>query len=477
MAIGAFNTLWLFTKFLQPEEVGLVKVLLDTAAIIAPFTLFGIGSIINRYYPFYSENDEDRRQFYTFTHLIPLVSFIVFVIIFLYEKDLFRRKFSANSEMFLDYLWLVIPITAIIILRTIYTSLSRSLYRIVVPKLINDVLVRLGLATIIITYGILQFQQQWLIYGYFLMYAMALVFLVPYVNFLSPIRFSFKLNRIEPKMRKDMAVYGVFVILGGIGTAIVTRIDTVMITSLLGLENTGIYAISLYIGAVIEVPRKAIAQISIPLIAQAWKDENISVIKDLYKKSSINQLIVGGVIFSLIWCNIDSLFEFIPNGDIYASGKYVVLFIGLAKLFDMLMGVNAEIIQMSKYYKYNILIMIVLIISALILNYWLIPIYGITGAALATAASILIYNLLRFLFLIIKVGIHPFSINTIIASVIIGITFILGMVIPDLLNSPLINIAIKSTIMAVLSAVLIYKSKISEDINNSVHAVFNRFSK
>jgi len=61
------------------------------------------------------------------------------------------------------------------------------------------------------------------------------------------------------------------------------------------------------------------------------------------------------MLFLGIWCNIDSIFELIPNGEIYSPGKWVVFYIGLSKLFDMATGVNQEIVGTSKYYKIDLL--------------------------------------------------------------------------------------------------------------------------
>ena len=153
-----------------------------------------------------------------------------------------------------------------------------------------------------------------------------------------------------------MLRYGVYVLVGGISIILVSRIDMMMLGSMLedgtgeGLKQIAFYTIAFYIGNAIMVPAKAIASISVPLIAKAWQEKDLDTIKDIYFKSSINQLIIGGVFFLCIWLSIDEIFALLPEN--FQSGKLVVLYIGFSQIINMLSGLNAQIIINSKYYKY-----------------------------------------------------------------------------------------------------------------------------
>ena len=80
-------------------------------------------------------------------------------------------------------------------------------------------------------------------------------------------------------------------------------------------------------GLMIAIPRNVIAAISTPLLAQAWKRNDISQIEEIYKKSSLNLLIVGCFLFLLIWCNLDFIYQIIPRHEVYETGKWVVLMV------------------------------------------------------------------------------------------------------------------------------------------------------
>jgi O-antigen/teichoic acid export membrane protein len=273
-----------------------------------------------------------------------------------------------------------------------------------------------------------------------------------------------------------MVVFGLFMFLGTGGGIIVAKIDTLMLGSIAGLTSTGIYSIAFFIGAVIELPRRSLSEIATPILATAFKEDNKAKIKELYHKTSVNLLIVGGLFFVGIWSNIDAIFQLIPNSEVFAEGKYVVLFIGLAKLFDMSMGLNAEIITNSKYFRWNIFLMPFLAIIAIITNSILIPIYGITGAALATLISICSYNLIRFMLVAIKLKIQPFSLNTLKVVFSLGLVYGINLLIPTF-DHFLVDIAVKSSIILATYAFLILTLKPSENISELFESFKERVTK
>ena len=135
-------------------------------------------------------------------------------------------------------------------------------------------------------------------------------------------------------------------------------------------------------------------------IAKALEKQDYKEIQTLYTKSSINQLIIGGVLFLCIWLNIDEIFSLLPSK--FQGGKWVVFYIAIAQMFNMLTGINGTIIVNSRYYRYDLYTNVILVFTTITTNYFLILRYGINGAAMATAISILLFNLIRLI--LIKVN-------------------------------------------------------------------------
>jgi Na+-driven multidrug efflux pump len=103
------------------------------------------------------------------------------------------------------------------------------------------------------------------------------------------------------------------------------------------------------------------------------------------------------------------------NGNLLREAQPVLWILGLAILIDLATGFNGNIISLSAYYKFNIVIMVFLATLTILLNYYFIfhTHWGIVGVALATAVSLSLYNIVKIIFNFIKFKIHPLSIKII----------------------------------------------------------------
>ena len=283
---------------------------------------------------------------------------------------------------------------------------------------------------------------------------------------------------MTPENKQKFFKYGIANFFSGLGFKLSNMIDVLMIGSMVGVigvgENQGlkaiaIYSLAVFMSSVIEIPSRAISNIAFPLVGKAWANNNIEEVKNLYKKTAINQLVVGGLIFIGIWINIDQiitiLIEISQESFDYSSIKYVVFFLGLAKLFHIASGINGGIIMTSKYYLFGTYITLSLIFITLFTNWIFIPIYGIVGAAVATAISLLLFNLVSFLLLLIKFKMQPYTMKTFL-TVIIGFSaFFLTGLLPEI-ESPIFSIILQSIVVLCIYIPLIVVCKISEDIND-----------
>jgi len=117
--------------------------------------------------------------------------------------------------------------------------------------------------------------------------------------------------------------------------------------------------------------------------------------------------------------------------------------------------------------------MMMLGILAIITNVIFIPKYGMTGAAFASALSIFLFNVIVFSFLLIKMRIQPFTLNTIKVLVICGLTYLLNYVIPQQYNI-VFDIALRSLLIFIFFSGLIILTKSSEDINAALIKIIGR---
>jgi len=475
-AIGYVNTLFLFPLVLSKEQIGLTRLLTSVTFLFATFASLGAGNIPTKFFPYFRDEKKQHNGLLSFILSVGLLGFVLFVIGFFLFKDVIFDIYSKNSPMLLEYYYYFIPFTLIVVLTTIFESYLIVQQKPILPAFVREILMRLlfMLGLTAIYFGFFTFSS--FTYSIIIYYLLGLLILVLYTKrekilFLKP---GFQITK-SPHF-KEMLIFAGFVIMGNASATIIVNIDSLMLSAYSGLGSAGIYTIAFFIAAVIEIPKRSISQVVIPIVSQANKEGDIAKLKELYQKTSLNQLIIGGLIFLGIWCNIENVFKLIPNGEVYAQGKWVVFYIGLSKLFDMATGVNQEIVGTSKYYKIDLLFYLFLVVVAVITNLIFIPLYGITGAAIASAISIFLFNTIRFLFLLFVFKIQPFSLSTIKVIVVFFLTlFASYLIIPN--SSFIVDLILRSLMVITLFGGLILLLKASQDFQQVVHSIITRIKK
>jgi O-antigen/teichoic acid export membrane protein len=248
------------------------------------------------------------------------------------------------------------------------------------------------------------------------------------------------------------------------------------VSAMLGLAANAIYTTAFYVATVIEIPKRALSQITMPLISKAFEQNQIKEVANLYRKTSINQLIIGSLLLIGVWINLDNIFDLMPKGENYVLGKWVVIIVGAGKLMDMLFGPSSEIIVLSKYYRFNIVLIIILAAIVIFSNNILIPRYGIEGAAWGSAFALVTFNVIKFIFIYTKFGIQPFEWATLKVLMIGVITLLINTVVFKIDNT-LIDIAFRSIIITVLFSSLILWTRASADANGIFRNLISRIRK
>ncbi len=472
VGIGIINQMYVSTKYLSVEQLALSRLLFENSLLFSAFAHLGTPFIADKFFSLFRDEKEEHNGILPFLLFLPFIGSLLFAMIYLLCSDAIKAYYAEQSPMILQYHILVIPLTIFWIYISVLESYCRNNSRIAIPGFIREVYLRLANVVLILIFGFGWLSFDMLLYLMVGSYGLAVVFIGIYIFHLGKWYWRFpSRNILNRTLLKQILGYGSFTLLGGIGVNLMLFIDRSMLAGERGLISTGIFIIATYIAGIIEIPRKAIAQISIPLISSALQIDDHEQIRNMNQKSALNQLIAGGLFFLLIWTGIDEIFYLIPKGDTYSQGKFVVLFIAIVKVFDIATGLNTEIILYSKYFKFATLFIVSSALIGFCLNLWLIPIYGITGAAIATAVTTLIYSISRMSFVWITFKVLPFTAKTLQVLGILGLLYGLTLLIPQYehsVMSSIIVLFVKSGVLVVIFALLIVWLKVSEEINGLV---------
>ena len=299
MAIGAINTVIIYPNVFKdyPEHFGLIQILVAYAVIISAFSSLGIPKTFIRFFPAIKE----KGQLYLLSFLTPLFGFLLFTIFYMLFKNDIMEFLKAN-ELLKDNFYYVIILVFFISFYDVFTSISRSFLQATTPIFINEVFLKLYSLVVLLLHWFLYVDFTAFLQLYILGYVLKFIILFLIQVFNRQLMISFSLKNIN---FNKIISFGLYVLFSGASIILVTRLDMIMIGSLLDLEQVAFYSVAFFIGNAIKVPGKSIASISIPLLAKAWENKDIKGIHMLYKKSSITQLIIAGFLFLCIWLNID----------------------------------------------------------------------------------------------------------------------------------------------------------------------------
>lgn len=464
VAIGYVNLLYLYPKFLEPGQIGLLRTIQDAAILFTPFAQFGLTQGIVRYYPRLVATQAQAGSFIRLILLFALAGFGIFLFIFKIFETSILAYFEANAPEIIGYTTLVLWLTFILLILVILEAYSRSLLKTIVPNLLREVVVRLLLAVLVLLYfsGHLTFPQ--FIIGTTIAYLVSLLILILYLWTQGDLRLSSTFNQLDKNELPGLVRFSLLSFTGMAGMIIIGKIDSIMVSGMLGLAANAIYTTSFYMATVIEIPKRALMQISMPLISRAFEKNDMNDIKNIYQKTSINQFIVGSLILVGIWANLHNLFALMPRGEIYEAGTHVVIIVGLGKLIDMLFGPSSEILVLSKYYGFNIVFILLLSAAIITGNNLLIPRYGIDGAAMGSAGALILFNFLKYFFIYAKLGMQPFTKDTLkvigIGAIALGVNFLVPR-----LEGVMLDISLRSMAIIIIYVTLVFVSKASPEGN------------
>lgn len=467
MVLGFLSLFLLFPLFYEPKQVGAIRLFLELGTVLSSFALLGTHYSINRFFPSFKTSDQKHHGFFFWAFIFPFTGFLLLLsVLAIGGNDIFL--FLNKDALKYKELFPMLLVLVFIILYQVITEVSCANHgRIAVPNFMKEVIMRslIILAGFAYYAGIVNFNQSvWLIVmAYFIALAGNFWFLnkLTLINLKPDLQFL-KSNKI---LKKEALQFSILLFFSGLASLIYTKMDFFMISVLQqDLSKVAIYSIGFYLATFIDIPKRTILQIAVPIISSYMKEEKYKEVESLNKKNGTNQLLISGILFFLIWLNIDNLYEVMPRGEFYSQGKWVVFFIGIGKLIDAVVCGNGPILVNSKHYSLIFINTVIAIISSIGFNYFFISRYGIIGGAISTILVMLSINIFNFLAVQFKLKINPFETAQLrillILSVFISLSFT-----PHWLSNPFIDSAVRTLVFGSAMFYAIYKLKLSEDFN------------
>jgi O-antigen/teichoic acid export membrane protein len=464
-SIGAINMLILQPKLLTTEQFGLTRVITDAGLTLATLCTLGCLPVIYKFYPFYTSYLKKRQNDLPFiTGLICLAGLVIMSLTGWLCRDIIIRKFSEKSPLFVQYSYLVYPYCFFMLCFMWLESFAVSLRKSLVANGLRELLPRIFFTVLLLFLGYQTISEK----EFYALFSVS--FLLPAITIYMVLRrtknfeFVSQLSPVTIRLGYKMTNFALFIFGAQFLNLLSRTVDTFILTakSDRGLTDTAIFTIATYIVTLMEVPQRSMNSVSTPILAEAWKNKDLPYIRRIYKKSVTNLLVIGLVMFGLIWLNLHNIAGFL--GKNFTGVESVILYMGMGKLIDLGTGANSQIIGTSSFWKVDFITNFIYTLVALPLNYFLISKYGLMGAAYSTLISLSFYNAMRFGFLRFKFGMQPYTYKDLVVIIITVISVAASNYIPRNSNF-IVDTLFRSSLFVLIFTPLLYSFRISEEIN------------
>lgn len=461
--LGAL-VVWLSAKALTQTELGLTTAITLTGAIVQLLVIMGTANLISVYTQRYTYEDERRKALLTLGIITSIAGTALFTGLFFLLKGYIVQLYKAEDQPLISCYYFLVPILVFFwSLITIFDQYLIAHVKIAVSAFSREVVLRIFNLVLLglVFAGIIDFQQ--FIIGNVMIYGIPLIILVTVASKTRGFGLTTNLKAFSKAEYKDMIHFSWYHLLVGASLTILNFIDTLMLGPLdkNGIKAAAVYGIATFISAVVYMPYRAMASSSLPILNQAYIEKDMTKINDLFSRAGINIFIAAVGMVILIGLNLDNAVAILPEG--YESVKPLVLILMIGKLVDMATGLNNELISISKHYRFNFRVAVLLLFMVFILDRICIPIYGTIGAAWVASCSLIVFNIMKMIFLYRTMKLHPFTGKTWLVLVAGAIAAVVGYLWPYLVN-PIVDAITRSIVIIVAYCIMLFLLKPSIDL-------------
>lgn len=444
------------------EIYGLFSISLAVLNVVVTLSIIGLDTAIVRYISHYKGIGEVSKVKGTinFALKIAIVNSLFFAILLFALSDKLSISLFHNPQLafFLKMISFAIPPTVISV---VLLPTLRSYLYVKYTVYIKLVLESLSKVVFILIFLILGFK----IFGVVMAYNLALFGTLVLSWYYVKKKVFSKLKGIKPisPPKKELIFYSLPLIFNESSIIMILWIDTFMISYFLDARLVGIYNVVILIVLLMGLIPYSLVYLFLPILTELHSQNKKSIFSLLYKTCTKWIFATNLVVFSLFFLisreflNVFFGKEYIKDTlkifDMTFPLSVVVLAILLIGfLIFYTMSCSKDILLIFKKTKFIALNTIVAAILNIFLNLYLIPIYGLIGAAIATSISLIIGAILIWIeaYLITKINVFKFN------YIIIFLSAILSFVIIFIIKSLLGLMEILSLILYPFIYILLY---------------------
>lgn len=184
-----------------------------------------------------------------------------------------------------------------------------------------------------------------------------------------------------------------------------SRISIFLLGMFQNQSNIGVFNIAMRISEVISFSLVIVNFVLSPVIAKLYANGETERLQQLITRCARVTLLIGSLLMlGVVFFRREILFLF---GENFLLGQNSLIILCSGQLVNILCGSVGLLLLMTGNQRFSIYSVAAGIAINLILNLLLTPKYGITGAAIASAGSLVVWNLMSYFFVRKRLHIRP----------------------------------------------------------------------
>ncbi|RLF83583.1 flippase [Thermococci archaeon] len=459
MLFGFFNRA-IIARYFTTSEYGVFNLALTVLSIALVIATLGFRNSLPREVAFYKEKKPSKLDALISTALmIVLVNSVIWTVILILGAGDIAQVFDEERLTYsLKIIALALPLSSLI---AIVVSISRGFGRVREKVYFQSIAYPTAFLIFIVLGILLDYSFTYVFFAYVL--AQALTFLVLVFDVWKVRLFGFRMS-LDLRIGKELIRFSLPLLFSGIMVFVMNWADTLMLGYYKSSEVVGLYNAASPLTKLIRIFLTSAAFLYPPIASQLYARGRINEMKRIYQILTKWIFILTLPVFSIMFLFPEATINFF-FGTKYLSAAVALRILALGFMFHTFLGLNGQTLLVMGESMFIMASNLVSTIFNVILNALLIPIYGIEGAAIATATSYFVGNLLGSLRLYQKTKIHPFSRNY-LKSLVISFVFLglMGSVNLRVLNIWYVVLILVIFLGAYFFLVLLSRSVDKEDI-------------
>jgi O-antigen/teichoic acid export membrane protein len=368
------------------------------------------------------------------------------------------------------FMWIP-AFTMIFIYLVILEQYLGSQLKVAAPAFMREVVLRIANIALILLFAFGYIDFTFLVAGSLLIWVLPLLIFIILAMRTKGFGFSFGFNSFSRTEYRELVLFSWYHFLLSISILLIGYMDALLLPFYdhQGFNSVAVYRVAVFLISFLLLPSKALIPASFTVLTKAFTENDLVKAKDIFMRASINILIPTVAVAVLLCCNIQNVVAVINNGYAEIVPVFLILFIG--RIIDCATGMNDQVLSITNHYKFNFYLSLVLMLVLFVMIRLLVPHYGIYGAAWSTTATIVIFNIVKYIFVWKKIGMQPFSNKTILVFVAALPALAAGYFFPYFFNPArhiyvhtFIDVIMRSTAVIIVYAGMLLWLKPSNDL-------------